>query len=386
MKPNDIVITAAYRTPIGKFQGSLKNLSAVDLATQLAQQILIREQFDPQLIDQVILGNVLSTGLGQNLARQVQLNAGLPVAGTALTLNQVCGSGLKALRVAQGALTLGDAKFVLAGGVESMSQAPGFVRRNGKQSFDQSEVIDSLFYDGLNDAFGQYPMGVTAENLNQQYHLTRQQLDEYALLSQQKATQAQTAGHFDAEIIPFASLSQDEVLRPQTTLDALTNLKPVYQAKGSVTAGNSSPLSDGASLLMLTTAQQAQALQLTPLARIVAYQESGYQPELMGYTPVLAIQQLLAQQQQKVEQIDLFEVNEAFASQSLVVQQEVGIAPSQYNIDGGALALGHPLGASGARIVTTLLHQLQRTHQCLGIAALCVGGGQGLAIEVENLQ
>lgn len=386
MNLNEIVITAAYRTPTGKFQGSLKDLTAVQLATQLCQQILVKEKIAPQLIQQVILGSVLTAGGGQNIARQVQLDAGLDVAGTAMTINQVCGSGLKAVRLAQSALMLGDAQVVLAGGVESMSQAPAVAARLTKQDFAVDDWQDTLFNDGLTDAFSQQPMGITAENLNRKYHLTRQQLDHFALQSQQKAAQAQAAGWFDEEILPITELLADETVRPQTTLAALQQLSPAFQAEGLVTPGNASPLSDGASLLVLTTTNTARINHWQPLAKITAYQEVGYQPQLMGYAPVIAIQKLLAQKQQTVAEIDLFEVNEAFSSQALLVQQELQIADSQYNITGGALALGHPLGSSGARILTTLIHNLQRTHQHRGIAALCIGGGQAVALEVENLQ
>jgi acetyl-CoA C-acetyltransferase len=336
-------------------------------------------------VDQVILGNVLSAGLGQNIARQVQVNAGLGIDGSAMTVNQVCGSGLKAIRLAQSAVLLNDARVAIAGGVESMSGAPAFARRTGKTTFDVNNWGDTLFNDGLTDAFEDYAMGVTAENLNRMFHLQRCQLDEYALDSQRKAAWAWQAGWFDDEVVPVNALTRDETMRPESTLEILSGLPPVYQHGGMVTAGNASPVSDGASMVVVTTARMARELGLAPLARIVGYCEAGYQPGLMGYTPILAIRKLLERCGQGVCDIDLFEVNEAFASQAIVVQQELGIDAARYNISGGALALGHALGSSGTRIVTTLIHNLRRIGARRGIAALCIGGGQAIAMEVESL-
>ncbi len=381
-----VVIAAAYRTPTGKFWGQLQPFSSAQLASQLVTKMLAVTNFEKNIIDQVILGNVLSSGTGQNLARQVQLNAGLEPTGSAMTVNQVCGSGLKAIRLAQEALVMNDARAVIAGGVESMSNAPGFVPRSGKNEFLQQSIHDSLQEDGLQDDFGHYAMGVTAETLAQKFQISRKQQDQYALQSQKRAAKASQTGDFDQEILKISPLNYDEPVRPHTDLQTLGKLPPVYQKQGSVTAGNSSPLSDGASALLLMKAETAQAAGMLPLARITAYQEVGYYPELMGYAPVIAIQKLLAKQHQQVSDIDLFEVNEAFAVQALVVQQELQIAPERYNVSGGALALGHALGSSGSRIVTTLVHNLIRTRQQYGIAALCIGGGQAIALEVENLQ
>ena len=371
---------------MGKFFGGLQKETSSSLATKLLQKMLNAYSLDPSRIDQVILGNVLTAGAGQNVARQVQLQAHLPVTGTALTINQVCGSSLKALHLAQSALLLQDAQVVVAGGTESMTQAPGLVRRKNKKEFDLSKVQDDITADGLTDASSQQLMGVTAENLVTKYQLTRQQQDEFALASHQKAAEAGQQGHFAAEIIPVNDLTQDETIRPQTNLTGLAQLPPVFLKHGSVTAGNASPYSDAAALLVLTTAQNAQAYHWPMLARLVAFQEVGYAPELMGYAPVVAIQKLLQRQHQTIADIDLFEVNEAFAAQALVVQQELQIPTRKYNISGGALALGHAVGASGARIMTTLVHNLQRLHLRRGLAALCVGGGQGLALEIECLR
>ncbi|MBA1434785.1 thiolase family protein [Bombilactobacillus bombi] len=386
MTEEQVVIVAAYRTPTGKFWGQLQPLNSVQLASRLVQAMFKQLEFSPQIIDQVILGNVLATGAGQNLARQVQINTGLPQSGTAMTINQVCGSSLKALRLAQAALLMGDSQAVLAGGVESMSNAVAFAPRTAKNEFQITAWQDSLQEDGLKDAFGHYAMGKTAENLAQKYHITRQQQDQYACQSQQRAALAAKQGWFNKEILPINDLQLDEPVRPNTNLEVLGQLSSVYQANGSVTAGNSSPLSDGASALILMTESKAQALGIKPLARICGYQEVGYRPDLMGYTPVIALQKLLEQKHQQVSDIDLFEVNEAFAAQALVVQQKLQINNDKYNISGGALALGHALGSSGSRIVTTLVHNLQRRRQQYGIAALCIGGGQGIALEVENLQ
>lgn len=380
---DDVVVVAAKRTAIGRFGGALSRLDSTRLATLLCQGVVRSCGVDPRVVDQVILGNVIAAGEGQNVARQVQLNAGFDMAGTAMSVNQVCGSGLKAVRLAQSALLMGDASVVVAGGVESMSNAPALARRTGKKSFDTTALDDSLFEDGLNDAFHGYPVGHTAENLAVRFHLNRAQIDEYALSSQQRAAQASESGCFDEEIIPVAGLHRDEAIRPDTTLEALESLKPVYDSDGTVTAGNASPISDGASVLILTTAARARELGMDVLARITGYAESGYKPELMGYTPVLAVRRLLARSGQDIDDIDLFEVNEAFASQALVVRRELGIKPECYNVSGGAIALGHPLGASGARILTTLIHGLWRLGLRRGIAALCVGGGQAIAMEVE---
>ncbi|MDY3126221.1 thiolase family protein [Bifidobacterium mongoliense] len=379
-----IVIAAAYRSPTGRFRGSLASLDAVALASALVQEALQRTGVDRGAVDQVILGNVLSTGLGQNVARQVQINAGLPIEGTAMTVNQVCGSGLKAVRLAQTAVLMGDARVALAGGVESMSGAPAFAARRGKHDFDTAHWRDTLTNDGLNDAFGDYAMGVTAENLNRLFHLDRIRLDRYALDSQRKAAAARRHGWFDEEIVPINGLDYDEVMRSDSSLEALGALPPAFGEGGLVTAGNASPLSDGASMVLVTTLAESTRLGLEPLARISGYAETGYRPGLMGYTPVLAIRRLLERLGQQVSDVDLFEVNEAFASQALVVRQELGIDEERYNVSGGALALGHALGSSGTRILTTLLHVMRRTDSHRGVAALCIGGGQAVAMEVER--
>lgn len=385
MNKQDVVIVEAKRTATGKFFGGLKDKNSVALATELVKKSLADLDLDKNQIDQVIMGSVLQTGIKQNLARQVQLGAGLPDSGTAMTINQVCGSSLKAIRLAQSAILMGDADVVIAGGSESMSNAPFFARRSDKMDFDHDNIADTLFYDGLNDPFHDYPMGVTAENLNDKFGVTREQLDEFAVKSQHKAAQATANGNFDQEIIPINGVKQDELIRPNTNMDVLSQLKAVYKDNGSVTAGNTSPLSDGASMAVLMTAAKAHELVLKPLVKITGYQEVGYHPELMGYTPTIAIQKLLAKKQQTVQDIDLFEVNEAFATQAVILQDKLNIPDDKFNISGGALALGHALGSSGTRIVTTLINNLRRTNSKTGIAALCIGGGQGIALEIETL-
>ncbi|WEV52705.1 thiolase family protein [Bifidobacterium sp. ESL0798] len=386
LRGNDVVIAASWRTATGRFRGALSDMSAVDMATDLTKRGLRRSGLSADIFDQVILGNVLGTGLKQNVARQVQLGAGMPMSGTAMTVNQVCGSGLKAVRLAQSAVMMGDADVVLAGGTESMSNAAAFARRIGKNEFDVDHWHDTLHYDALNDAFGDYAMGVTAENLAQHFGVRRDELDRYAFDSQRKADVAWNAGCFDGEVLPVGGLERDETMRPGTTLEGLAKLRPVYRSDGMVTAGNASPLSDGAAVTVVTTAGKAHELGLTAQAVIRGYAEVGYRPDQMGYATIPAIEKLLERCGQEVSDIDLYEVNEAFATQAWLTREVLGIDPGRYNISGGALALGHALGASGARILTTLVHNLRRTGKRFGIAALCVGGGQGVAMEVENIR
>ncbi|MDF7665555.1 thiolase family protein [Bifidobacterium sp. ESL0745] len=386
IRENDVVIAASWRTATGKFRGALSGMSAVDMATELVRRGLERSGIDAGIFDQVILGNVLATGSKQNVARQVQLGAGMPMTGTAMSINQVCGSGLKAIRLAQSAISMGDANVVLAGGSESMSNATAFARRTGKNEFDVDHWHDTLHHDALNDAFGGYAMGVTAENLAQRFKVSRDKLDRYAVDSQRKAAAAWEAGYFDDEVLPVAGLKRDETMRPRTTIEGLAKLKPVFDSDGIVTAGNTSPLSDGAAVMVVTTAGKARELGLKAQAVIRGYAEVGYRPDQMGYATIPAIKKVLERCGQKVADIDLYEVNEAFATQAWLTREQLGIDPERYNICGGALALGHALGASGARILTTLVHNLRRTGKALGVAALCVGGGQGVAMEVENIR
>ncbi|WEV69089.1 thiolase family protein [Bifidobacterium sp. ESL0775] len=383
---DDVVIAASWRTGTGRFRGALSGMSAVEMATDLVKRGLKRSSLSAEIFDQVILGNVLGTGSKQNVARQVQLGAGMPITGTAMSVNQVCGSGLKAIRLAQSAIAMGDADVVLAGGAESMSNATAFARRTGKNEFDLDHWHDTLHYDALNDAFGDYAMGVTAENLAKRFGVGREALDRYAVESQRKAAVAWNAGYFEDEVLPVGGLERDETMRPGTTVEALSKLKPVYESDGMVTAGNTSPLSDGAAVMVVTTAGKARELGLKAQAVIRGYAEVGYRPDQMGYATIPAVKKVLERCRQRVADIDLYEVNEAFATQAWLTREQLGINPERYNISGGALALGHALGASGARILTTLVHNLQRTGKALGVAALCVGGGQGVAMEVENIR
>ncbi|KFI45781.1 acetyl-CoA C-acetyltransferase [Bifidobacterium bohemicum] len=386
VRDNEVVIAGSWRTATGKFRGALSNMTMVEMTTDLARRGLGRAHMGPAVFDQVILGNVLSTGTGQNVARQVQVGAGMPIAGTAMTVNQVCGSGLKAVRLAQTAVAMGDAQVVLAGGGESMSNAPAFASRTDKNEFDIDHWIDTLHYDALNDAFDGRPMGVTAENLARRFGITRDELDRYAVDSQRKASAAWEAGWFDDEVLPVGGLERDETMRPGTTFDGLSVLKPAYEDGGVVTAGNASPLSDGAAVMVVTTMRRARELGFGAQAVIRGYAEVGHRPDQMGYATIPAIERVLERCGQTGDEIDLYEVNEAFAAQAWLTREQLGINPDRYNVSGGALALGHALGASGARILTTLIHSLQRTGGRFGVAALCVGGGQGVAMEVESVR
>ncbi|AWZ41972.1 hypothetical protein FD49_GL001085 [Latilactobacillus sakei subsp. sakei DSM 20017 = JCM 1157] len=388
----EVVIMSAKRTPIGKFGGQLASLTAVDLGTIAAKAAIQAAGIEADQIDQAIFGNVLQAGSGQNVARQIALNSGLAQTSVAMTVNEVCGSGLKAIRLAQSAIVMGDADVVLVGGTESMSQAPYLNKgmRFGSKFGDQT-VVDSISSEGLNDAFTNKPMGITAENVAAKYGITRLMQDTFALESHQKAAKATQAGWFDAEIVPVTvqqrratfEVSQDEGIRPDTTLETMGKLRPAFQADGTVTAANASGINDGASAMIVMSKEKAEALGLVYQATLVGYQEVGMDPNYMGYTPVPAIQQLLAKQDQTVADIDLFEINEAFAASSVAVQNGLALDTAKVNVAGGAVALGHPIGASGTRIMTTLLHQLKRTNQTTGIASLCIGGGLGIAYEIQ---
>ena len=383
MNSNDIVIISATRTAIGKFGGQFASISAVELGTAVAKSAIEKGKVDPSLIDTVIFGQVLQAGIGQNPARQVALNSGLPHTSTALTVNEVCGSGLKSILLAAQAIRLGDAKIVLAGGMENMSLAPHllpnrFATKNGNYT-----MIDALFHDGLTDAFSNEAMGITAENLVEKYGFTRQQLDEFAAQSQQKAYQAQQNGAFDKEITPIeltnkktkqvVTINKDEFIRPETTVESLSSLRPAFKKDGVVTAGNSSGINDGAAALILTTREVANTLNLPILATLTGYAEAGVDPSIMGIGPVPAIEKLIQRTHIPLDRVDLFELNEAFAAQSLAVIKDLKINPEKVNVNGGAIALGHPIGASGARIVVTLIHALQQRQLQTGIASLCVG-------------
>ena len=393
MNSNDIVIISATRTAIGKFGGQFASISAIELGTAAAKSAIEKGKVDPTLIDTVIFGQVLQAGLGQNPARQVALNSGLPHTSTALTVNEVCGSGLKSILLAAQAIRLGDAKIVLAGGMENMSLAPHLLQNRFATKNGNYTMIDALFHDGLTDAFSNEAMGITAENLVKKYGFTRQQLDEFAAQSQQKAYQAQQSGAFNEEITPIEitnkktkqmlTIDKDESIRPETTVESLSSLRPAFKKDGIVTAGNSSGINDGAAALILTTREVANTLNLPILATLTGYAEAGVDPSIMGIGPVPAIEKLIQRTHIPLDRVDLFELNEAFAAQSLAVIKDLKINPEKVNVHGGAIALGHPIGASGARIVVTLIHALQQRQLQTGIASLCIGGGMGVALSLK---
>jgi acetyl-CoA C-acetyltransferase len=391
---NEVVIVAATRTAIGSFQGSLSAIPATELGAAVIRRLLEQTGIDAAQIDEVILGQVLTAGSGQNPARQSAIKAGLPHTVPALTLNKVCGSGLKAVQLAVQAIRCGDAELIIAGGQESMSLAPYVLpkARTGLR-LGHSQLQDSVIQDGLWDAFNDYHMGITAENLASKYELSREDQDAFAAASQQKASAAIEAGYFKAEITPILIpqrkgdplvFDTDEQPRPDSTLQALGNLKPAFQKTGSVTAGNSSTLNDGAAVLLLASAAKAQALGLPVLARIKAYAGAGVDPSIMGIGPVPATRLALSKAGWSLDDLDLIEANEAFAAQSLAVSKELGWDMNKVNVNGGAIALGHPIGASGARILVSLVHELIRRDGKKGLATLCIGGGQGVSLVIER--
>ncbi|MHC8333413.1 acetyl-CoA C-acetyltransferase [Pseudomonas sp. LB3P25] len=391
---NEVVIVAATRTAIGSFQGALSAIPATELGAAVIRRLLEETGLDGSQIDEVILGQVLTAGSGQNPARQTAIKAGLPHTTPALTLNKVCGSGLKAVQLAVQAIRCGDAELVIAGGQENMSLAPYVLpkARTGLR-LGHAQLQDSVIQDGLWDAFNDYHMGITAENLAEKYNLSREDQDAFAAASQQKAAAAIEAGYFKREITPILIpqrkgeplvFDTDEQPRPDSTLQALGNLKPAFQKNGSVTAGNSSTLNDGAAVLLLASAAKALALGLPVLARIKAYASAGVDPSIMGIGPVPATRLALTKAGWTLDDLDLIEANEAFAAQSLAVGRELGWDTSKVNVNGGAIALGHPIGASGARILVSLLHELIRRDGKKGLATLCIGGGQGVSLVIER--
>ncbi|UCZ86252.1 acetyl-CoA C-acetyltransferase [Pseudomonas sp. L5B5] len=390
----DVVIVAATRTAVGTFQGSLAAIPAVDLGAAVIRQLLAQTGIDPAQVDEVIMGQVLTAGAGQNPARQAAIKAGLPHAVPAMTLNKVCGSGLKALHLGAQAIRCGDAEVIIAGGQENMSLAnyvlPG--ARTGLR-MGHSQMIDSMISDGLWDAFNDYHMGITAENLVDKYGITREAQDAFAAASQQKAAAAIEAGRFVDEITPIqipqrkgepVTFATDEQPRPGTTAEALAKLKPAFKKDGSVTAGNASALNDGAAAVMLMSATKARALGLPVLARIAAYANAGVDPAIMGIGPVSATRRCLEKAGWNLDQLDLIEANEAFAAQSLSVAKELAWDASKVNVNGGAIAIGHPIGASGCRVLVTLLHEMIKRDAHKGLATLCIGGGQGVALAIER--
>jgi acetyl-CoA C-acetyltransferase len=390
---DDVVIVAAARTAVGKFGGSLAKIPASELGAHVIKGLIAQTGIDPNLINEAILGQVLTAGVGQNPARQAVIKAGLPNTIPAYTINKVCGSGLKATHLAAQAIKLGDANIIIAGGQENMSAAP-HVLNGSRDGFRMGDIkmTDTMIVDGLWDVYNQYHMGITAENVAKQYDVSRSQQDEFALASQQKAEAAQKAGKFKDEILPFEIVQKkgsiifdsDEYIKAGSTLDALSGLRPAFSKDGSVTAGNASGINDGAAAVMMMSASMAKQLGLKPLARIAGYASSGLDPAIMGMGPVSASRLCLKKAGWTPEQLDLMEINEAFAAQACAVNREMGWDTSKINVNGGAIAIGHPIGASGARILVTLLHEMARRDAKKGLASLCIGGGMGVALAVER--
>ena len=390
----EVVIVGAARTPIGSFGGALAPLSAIDLGTIAAKEAIKRAGIKPEDIDEVIIGNVLSAGLGQNPARQVAIGAGLPDTTPAITINKVCGSGLRAVSMAAQFIMLGDADVVLAGGTESMSNAPYLVpsARWGQRMGD-AQLIDYMVHDGLTDIFNHYHMGITAENIAEQWNISREEQDKFALESQLRAEKAQKEGKFKDEIVPVEVpqrkgdpiiVADDEYPKHGTTLEKLAKLKPAFKKDGTVTAGNASGINDGAAMLIVMSKEKADQLGLKPLVKIRSYASAGVDPKIMGYGPVPATRKALERAGITVEDLDLVEANEAFAAQAVAVVKDLGLNPEIVNVNGGAIALGHPIGASGARILVTLIYEMQKRDAKIGLATLCIGGGQGVAVVVER--
>jgi acetyl-CoA C-acetyltransferase len=394
MAQQDIVIVAAARTAVGKFGGSLAKVSAPELGATVLKALLERSGLSSEQIGEVILGQVLTAGSGQNVARQAVIKAGFSHGVPAMTINKVCGSGLKAVMLAAQAIRDGDSDIVIAGGQENMSAAPHVLlgSRDG-QRMGEWKMADSMITDGLWDVYNQYHMGITAENVARQYGITRDAQDALALASQQKAAAAQEAGRFKDEIVPVVMpqkkgdpivFAADEFINKKTSAEALAGLRPAFDKAGSVTAGNASGLNDGAAAVMVMTAAKAAALGLKPLARIASYASAGLDPSIMGMGPVPAAKKALERAGWKPADLDLLEINEAFAAQACAVHQEMGWDTSKVNVNGGAIAIGHPIGASGCRILVTLLHEMIKRDARKGIASLCIGGGMGVALTVER--
>ena len=388
-------IVSAVRTPIGKFLGALKGFPATELGAMVVKEAVVRAGVEPERIEEVILGNVISAGLGQNPARQAALGAGLPPSVGALTINKVCGSGLKAVMLARQAIACGDGRVIVAGGMESMSNGPYLAPgvREGLR-LGPGQLLDATVHDGLWDVYNDFHMGMTGERVSEKYGIDRRQMDEYALQSHRKAARAIREGKFKAETLPVLIpqkkgepliFDTDESVREDSSLAALEKLKPVFKTDGTVTAGNAPGMNDGAAALLVASGETVRQLDLEPMARIVGQAISGLEPEWVLMTPVPAIQKLMEKIGWKMEDVDLFEINEAFAVQACAVSRELKLDPAKLNVHGGAVALGHPIGASGARVLTTLVYALRDRKARRGVAALCLGGGNGVALAVERV-
>jgi acetyl-CoA C-acetyltransferase len=389
----DVVIVAAARTPVGKFGGTLAKIPAAELGAKVIQALLRQTGLRPEQISEVILGQVLAAGCGQNPARQALIKAGLPDMVPAMMVGKVCGSGLKATHLAAQAIRCGDAEIIIAGGQENMSASP-HVLNGSRDGFRMGEakLVDSMIVDGLWDAYNNYHMGTTAENVAAKFGITRADQDAFAAASQQKAEAAQKAGRFKAELVPVEIVAKketvlfdtDEYPKHGTTVESLAALKPAFSKDGTVTAGNASGINDGAAAVVMMSAKKAKELGIAPLARVAAYASAGIDPKIMGMGPVPASKLCLSKAGWKAADLDLMEVNEAFAAQAIAVNREMGWDTSRINVNGGAIALGHPIGASGCRILVTLLHEMARRNAKRGLAALCIGGGMGVALAVER--
>lgn len=389
----EVVIISAARTAIGSFGGAFAGVSAVELGAAAAREAIKRGNIDPGTIDEVIIGNILSSGLGQNPSRQTAIAAGLPVSVPAMTLNMVCGSGLRAVSLAAQIIAAGDADIILAGGMENMSRSPYLLENNRQGSrMGNQKLIDTILKDGLTDAFGDYHMGETAENIAAKWNINREEQDKFAAQSQQKAEAAMKAGKFNEEIaavtIPEKNgattiVEIDEYPRAGVTIDQLAKLKPAFIKNGTVTAGNSSGINDGAAMLIIMSREKAQELNIKPMAILKSWASAGIEPDIMGYGPVPATKKALKKANMTVDDLDLIEANEAFAAQSIAVIRDLNLDPEIVNVNGGAIALGHPVGASGARILVTLLYEMKRRKADNGLATLCIGGGMGTSVIVE---
>jgi acetyl-CoA C-acetyltransferase len=390
---NEVVIVAAARTAVGKFGGTIAKVTAAELGAHVIKGLVAKTGVDPAHISEVLMGQVLTAGVGQNAARQAVIKAGLPDMVPAMTINKVCGSGLKATHLAAQAILCGDAEIVIAGGQENMSASP-HVLNNSRDGFrmGDAKLVDTMIVDGLWDVYNQYHMGITAENVAKKFNVSRAEQDEFALASQNKAEAAQKAGKFKDEILPFEIASKkgtivfdsDEYIKAGTTLDSLASLRPAFNKEGTVTAGNASGINDGAAAVMMMSAQKAQQLGLKPLAKIKAYASAGLDPTIMGMGPVPASQRCLQKAGWTHKDLDLMEINEAFAAQAIAVNKEMGWDTSKINVNGGAIAIGHPIGASGCRVLVTLIHEMIRRDAKRGLASLCIGGGMGVALAIER--
>jgi len=388
-KSKEVVIVNAFRTPIGTYKGSLKNIKSHDLGSIVIKEVLKRSKFDKDEIDEVVMGQVLTAGTGQNPARQAAINAGIPISKPAHIVNQVCGSGLRAVISGYQSIKLGEATNIISGGQENMSIAPHSIFYRDEKKISEDKLLDTMINDGLTDAFNNYHMGVTAENVAKKFDISRQDQDEFALISQKKTEAATLKNKFDDELIKINQdgniLDKDEHPRMGLELADLKKLKTVFKDNGTVTPGNSSGINDGAAALLLTTLEEAEKKSIKPLAKIVSWASVGIDPALMGLGPINAVREAIKKAKWKLNEIDLFEINEAFAAQSIAVIRELGIDKKKVNVNGGAIALGHPIGASGARILVTLIHEMKRQNKNKGCATLCIGGGMGIALCIEKI-